>query len=51
MWFELFWSFVGYVMVRNYDIITFILRRSKVATFADMIKIATIFIKTTFRDS
>ena len=25
IWFELFWSFVGYVMVRNYDI-TFILK-------------------------
>ena len=26
IWFELFWSFVGYVMVRNHDIITFILK-------------------------
>ena len=26
IWFELFWSFVGYVIVRNYDIIPFILK-------------------------
>ena len=30
---------------------TFVLKRSTVANFADMIKIATIFIKTTFKDS
>ena len=30
---------------------TFILRRSRVANFAEIIKIATMFIKTTFRDS
>ena len=29
---------------------TFILRRSRVANFADMIKIASMFIKTTFKD-
>ena len=30
---------------------TFILRRSKVTNFAEIIKIASMFIKTTFRDS
>ena len=30
---------------------TFILRRSRVANFAEIIKIASMFIKTTFRDS
>ena len=40
----------------DYDAITFIskyifLRRPRVANFADIIKIATIFIKTTFKDS
>ena len=43
-------------MDRNYDVITFIsvylfLRRSRVANFADIIKIASLFIKTTFKDS
>ena len=42
-------------MDRNYDVITFIsvylfLRRSRVANFADIIKIASLFIKTTFKD-
>ena len=31
--------------------VTFILRRSRVANFADIIKISTIFIKTTFKNS
>ena len=30
---------------------TFILRRPRVTNFADIIKIATMFLKTTFRDS
>ena len=30
---------------------TFILRRPRVTNFADIIKIATVFLKTTFRDS
>ena len=30
---------------------TFILRRSRIVNFADIIKISTIFIKTTFKDS
>ena len=34
----------------NYDVITFILRRPRVATFAE-IKIATMFIKKIFKDS
>ena len=43
-------------MHRNYDAITFIsrylyLRRSRVANFADFIKIITIFTKTVFKDS
>ena len=43
-------------MNRNYDVITllqitFILRRSRVSDFSDIIKIATMFIKTTFKDS
>ena len=37
-------------MDKNYDIITFILRRLRVASFAD-IEIATIFIRTIFEDS
>ena len=37
-------------MDRNYDIITFILRRPGVAIFADMIKIITMFIKTIIKD-
>ena len=39
-------------MDRNYDILnTFILRRATVANFADIIKIAIMFTKTTFKDS
>ena len=43
-------------MHQNYDVITFIskyiyLRRPKEATFADIIKTATMFIKATFKDS
>ena len=43
-------------MDRNYDVITFfqntfILRRPRVAIFADIIKIATMFIKTIFKNS
>ena len=45
------------ILDRNHDVITFIseqktfsLRRPRVANFAD-IKIATMFIKTTFKDS
>ena len=39
-------------MDRNYDVITFsfILRRSRVANFAEIIKIGIMFIKTTFKD-
>ena len=45
-------------MDKNYDVITFIsrfvsefvLRRPRVANFADIIKIASIFIKTTFKN-
>ena len=38
----------------NYELLiqnTFILRRHRVANFADIIKIATFFIKTTFKES
>ena len=38
-------------MDTNYDVITFILRRPRVAVFADIIKIVTIFIKTILNDS
>ena len=43
-------------MDRNYDVITFIsntfiLRKPGVASFADIIKIATMVIKITFKDS
>ena len=38
-------------MDRNYDIIIFILRRPTVANFADIINIAAMFIKTTFKHS
>ena len=37
-------------MDRSYDGITFILRLLGVASFADVIKIATMFINTTFKD-
>ena len=44
------------VMDRYYDAIifipkTFVLRRPRVTNFADIIKIATMFFKTTFKDS
>ena len=43
-------------MDRNYDIIiffqkTFILRKARIANFADIIKIGTMFIKTVLKDS
>ena len=38
-------------MRRNYDVITFISRRPRVTTFADIIKIVTMFVKTIFKDS
>ena len=38
-------------MDRNYDVRAFILKRPTVANFADIIIIATMFIKTTFKDS
>ena len=38
-------------MDKNYDVITFILRRPRVANFADIIKIAIIFIRKAFKDS
>ena len=43
-------NFVGDVMAKNYDN-TFILRRPRLANFAGIIKIATIFTKTTFKHS
>ena len=47
-------SFVDDVMGRNYDVITiqniFVLRRPRVAIFADIIRIITIFCKTIFKD-
>ena len=46
----------GDVMDKNYDVITFfqktfILRKSRVAIYADIIKIATMFIRKIFKDS
>ena len=40
-------------MDKNYDIIakTFILKRLRVGNFADIIKVTTMFIKKTFKDS
>ena len=43
-------------MDKNYDVLTFIskcfhLRKPRVANITDIIKIATMFIKTTFKDS
>ena len=41
-------------MERNYDAVTkntFVLRRLRVANFADTIKIATMFIRTSLKDS
>ena len=47
---------VGDVMNRNYDVVTFfqntfILRRPGLAKFADIIKVATMLIKTTYQNS
>ena len=47
--------FVDDVMGRNYDVITFVskyhfFRRPSVANFAEIIKIAVMFFKTTFKD-
>ena len=47
---------VGDVMDRNYDVIIFfqntvVLRRKRIAKFADIVKIAIISIKTTLEDS
>ena len=50
------WSnFVGGIIYRDFDVITFIwkysiLRRTRVAVFSDVIKIATIFIKAAFKE-
>ena len=49
-------NFVGDIMDRNYDVITFISkclysRRPREANFAGIIKIATMFIKTIFKES
>ena len=44
-------KFVGDVMDRSYEAITFISRRPRFANFADIIKIESMFIKTTFKDS
>ena len=43
-------------MDKNYDVLTFfpntfILREPRVANFAEIIKIATMFVETTFKDS
>ena len=38
-------------MGRNYDFITFILRKPRVANFVDIIKVATMFINPNFKDS
>ena len=38
-------------MSKIYDVITFILRKPRVAKFADVIKIESTFIKTTFKES
>ena len=46
IWFESLDKFFGDVIDRNYDVITFISRRPKVAIFAAMFKIITIFLKT-----
>ena len=47
---------MGDVILRNYDAVSlfqnnFILRRSRVASFAEIIKIVMIFIKTNLKDS
>ena len=41
----------GEAMDRSHDVINFILRRPRVTNFADIIKIATMIVKTTFKDS
>ena len=38
-------------MDRNYGVVTLILRRPRVANFAHIIKIVTIFFRTFFKDS
>ena len=38
-------------MDKNYDVTMFISRRPRVGNFTDIIKIATMFMKTTFKDS
>ena len=38
-------------MDRNYDVLTFILRRLRLAIFTDINKIVTMFIETIFSDS
>ena len=38
-------------MGSNYDVITFLLRKPKVAIFANIIKTVTMFIRTIFKDS
>ena len=38
-------------ILRKLPQVTFILRKPRLANFADIIKIATIFIRTTFKDS
>ena len=43
-WAEIMTSLVSFIY-------TFMLRRDRVATFGNIIKIATMFIKTTFKDS
>ena len=44
-------NFVGDAMDKNYDVIVFISRRFRVVNFADIINIATMFIKITFKNS
>ena len=51
----MWWNFVGDIINKHYDVInvilnTFNLRRPRVTNFADIIKIATMFNKTTFKD-
>ena len=38
-------------MGSNYDVITFLLRKPRIAIFANIIKTVTMFIKTIFEDS
>ena len=44
-------NFVGDIMSRSYDVINFILKKPRVAIFADINKIVTMFIKTIFKDT